>query len=86
MAYESYDIHHWGKYAATKTTNRRYAIEVCSRDIFLFATLHGVVWESIENFENIENNEAVFEFVRDELCYFKNYENMANTYMACLFL
>ena len=90
-------IHHIGEYIFSKATNVKDGIEICSRPILSKAPLHGYVWAAIQSFssnhfQNLESSQYLprdklkdlFEFVDQELCYFRTANNMSNIYVTCI--
>ena len=80
-------FHSIGEILVGYTKKPRHAVEITSRNYLHKAPLHGAVWQIIMNFkEKNEDNNAMFDLVKNELCYFKDYDGMANTWISCKFL
>ena len=74
---------HWlGELLYSRTDTPRHAVEVASRDILHKAPLHASVWSAIED-KGLEDLDAMFSLVFDELCYFRDYEGMGDQWISC---
>ena len=74
--------HSFGEFIIKRSPRPRFAIEVTSRDMLSKAPLHGAVWASIEA-AGIMDIDVLFNLVNNELCYFKNDDNMGNIWISC---
>ena len=75
-------IHAFGEFLGRAATRPRHAVEISSRDILHKAPLHGSVWVSIEA-AGASDIDRLFDLVYNELCYFKDDENMGNVWISC---
>jgi len=74
---------HWiGEELYSRTDTPKHAVEIASRNILKKAPLHGVVWSAIED-KGLEDLDAMFSLVFDELCYFKDYDGMGDQWISC---
>jgi len=74
---------HWiGEELYSRTDTPKHAVEITSRNILKKAPLHGVVWSAIED-KGLEDLDAMFSLVFDELCYFKDYDGMGDQWISC---
>ena len=77
---------HWlGELLYSRTDTPRHAVEITSRDILHKAPLHASVWSAIEA-QGLEDLDAMFSLVFDELCYFRDYPGMGETWISCMYL
>ena len=74
---------HWiGEELYSRTDTPKHGVEIASRNILKKAPLHGVVWSAIED-KGLEDLDAMFSLVFDELCYFRDYEGMGDQWISC---
>ena len=77
------DFCHWlGEELYSRTDTPRHGIEIASRDILYQAPIHGFVWSAIED-KGLEDLDAMFSLVFDELCYFRDYDGMGVQWISC---
>ena len=84
-------LHSLGEILANSTliTKNRYIVEITSRDILHKAPMHGGVWSIVnkllDNFTASHNIAALFSTIDEELCFFKNEDNMGNIWISCTY-
>ena len=69
-------------------TNPRHVIEITSREMLHKAPMHGGVWiitkNLLDRYGASGNFSALFETIDEELCFFKNEDNMGNIWISCV--
>ena len=70
-------------------TKNRYVIEITSRDMLHKAPMHGGVWiitkNLLDNYAVSGKFSELFETIDEELCFFKNEDDMGNIWISCMY-
>lgn len=87
MKIDSVSRLHWlgeALYKAAVNYPPHFGIEIASRDTLHKAPLHGFVWEHIQAV-GISDLKKFTKLIDEELCYYRDAENLANSFLSCMY-